>query len=187
LPTDPTAADSVNTLLINRDIKPGNYAVFVPGSAQEAKCWPAHNFASLAEKMVSQFGFSIIVVGTNAEKSITEKIVSGANVQVIDLAGLTSLPELVALFRSAKIVVSNDTGPGHIAAALGVPLVMIFGPSNPVRLLPYKRPETLAAVEPFGRGLKLQSNDPAHAIEAITVDQVYQKVCEQMEQKPNMR
>jgi lipopolysaccharide heptosyltransferase I len=187
LPTEPTVADSVNTLLINRDIKPDNYAVFVPGSAQEAKCWPAHNFASLAEKMVSQFGFSIIVVGTNAEKSITEKIVSGANVQVIDLAGLTSLPELVALFRSAKIVVSNDTGPGHIAAALGVPLVMIFGPSNPVRLLPYKRPETLAAVEPFGRGLKLQSNDPAHAIEAITVDQVYQKVCEQMEQKPNMR
>jgi heptosyltransferase-1 len=186
LPTDPAAADSVNTLLIHRDIKPGNYAVFVPGSAQKSKCWPAHNFASLAEKIVSQFGFSIILVGTNAEKAITEKIVSRANAQVADFAGLTTLPELVALFKAAKIVVSNDTGPGHIAAALGVPLVMIFGPSNPIRLLPYRRPETLAAVEPFERGLKLQSSDPAHAIEAITVDQVYQKVCEQIKQKPTL-
>jgi ADP-heptose:LPS heptosyltransferase len=99
---------------------------------------------------------------------------------VSDFVGLTSLPELVALFKQARIVVSNDTGPGHIAAALGTPLVMIFGPSNPIRLFPYRRPETLVAVEPFGRGPKLQSSDPAHAIEAITVDDVYQKVCEQM-------
>ena len=184
LPADPAAVDSVNRLLISRDIKPDNYAVFVPGSAHKSKCWPARNFASLAEKIVSQFGFSIIAVGTSDERAITGKIVSGANVKVIDFAGLTNLPELVALFRSAKIVVSNDTGPGHIAAALGVPLVMIFGPSNPIRLLPYRRPETLAAVEPFERGLKLQSSDPAHAIEAITVDQVYQKVCEQLSAQP---
>jgi ADP-heptose:LPS heptosyltransferase len=99
---------------------------------------------------------------------------------VTDFTGLTTLPELVALLKGARIVVSNDTGPGHIAAALGVPLAMIFGPSNPVRLFPYKRPETLAAVDPFGRGLKLQSSDPAHAIEAIGVDTVYEKVCEQI-------
>lgn len=180
LPHDPAAADSANRLLESHDIKPNNYAVFIPGSAHKSKCWPGHNFASLAEKMVSQFGLSIIAVGTKPEKAIIEKIVSQASVQVTDFAGLTSLPELMALFKQARIVVSNDTGPGHIAAALGVPLVMIFGPSNPIRIFPYRRPETLAAVNPFGRGLKLQSSDPAHAIEDITVDDVYQKVCEQM-------
>ncbi len=186
LPTEAAAADSANRLLISYHIKPDDYAVFVPGSAHKSKCWPAQNFTSLAEKMVSQFGLSVIVVGTGPEKTITERIVSGASVRVADFAGLTSLPELVALFKQARIVVSNDTGPGHIAAALGVPLVMIFGPSNPIRLLPYRRPETLAAVEPFGRGLKLQSSDPAHAIDAITVDEVYQKACEQMKQKPTV-
>jgi len=180
LPQDSAAADSANRLLESHDIKPNNYAVFVPGSAHKSKCWPEYNFASLAEKMVSQFGLSIIVVGTKAEKAIIEKIASQASVRVTDFAGLTSLPELVALFKQARSVVSNDTGPGHIAAALGVPLVMIFGPSNPIRLFPYRRPETLAAVNPFGRGLKLQSSNPAHAIEAITVDDVYQKVCEQL-------
>ncbi len=184
LPVDSGAADSADRLLTGHHIKRDDYAVFVPGSAHKSKCWPAQNFASLAEKMTSQFGLSIVVVGTRPEKTITERIVSGAGVLVTDLAGLTSLPELVVLFKQARIVVSNDTGPGHIAAALGVPLVMIFGPSNPIRLLPYRRPETLAAVEPFGRGLKLQSSDPAHAIEAITVDQVYQKVCEQLSSQP---
>lgn len=180
LPIDSSATESVNGLLHCHDIKRGKYAVLVPGSAQKSKCWPARNFAVLAEKMTSEFKLAIILVGAEAERPTTEEIVKGARVQVTDFAGLTSLPELAALFKTARIVVSNDTGPGHIAAALGVPLVMIFGPSNPVRLFPYKRPETLAAVDPFGRGLKLQSSDPAHAIDAITVDEVYKKVCEQI-------
>ena len=184
LPQDHTAVDSANRLLVSNDINPNNYAVFVPGSVHKDKCWPIERFAALADKISSQFGLSIIAVGTKPEKAIIEKIVSQASVRVTDFAGLTSLPELVALFKQARIVVSNDTGPGHIAAALGVPLVMIFGPSNPIRLFPYRRPETLAAIDPFGRGLKLQSSNPAHAIEAITVDNVYQKVCEQLSSQP---
>jgi heptosyltransferase-1 len=180
LPIESSAADSVSCLLQSHDIKPGNYAVFVPGSAQKSKCWPAHNFAALAEKMAAKFKLAIVLVGAQTEKPITAQIIRGTDAPVTDFTGLTSLPELVALFKTARIVVSNDTGPGHIAAALGVPLVMIFGPSNPVRLFPYKRPETLAAVDPFGRGLRLQSSDPAHAIDAITVDEVYEKVCEQI-------
>jgi ADP-heptose:LPS heptosyltransferase len=134
----------------------------------------------LAEKIMKGFGLSIIAVGTEPEKALIEEIVSCAKVPVINLAGRTSLGELVALLRQAAIVITNDTGPGHIAAALGVRLVMIFGPSNPIRLLPYRRAETLAAVEPFKRGLKLQSDNPAHAIDAISVDYVYQKFCEQL-------
>jgi heptosyltransferase-1 len=180
LPIDSSATDSVKGLLKTHGIRPDNYAVFVPGSAQKSKCWPTHNFAALAEKMAVEFGLSIILAGAEAERPITEEIINGTSARVTDFAGITSLPELTALFKTARIVVSNDTGPGHIAAALGVPLVMIFGPSNPVRLYPYKRPETLAAVDPFGRGLKLQSSDPAHAIDAITVDEVYERACEQI-------
>ena len=180
LPAEPSAVDSVGRMLKSHNVKSDNYAVFVPGSVHRYKCWPVEHFAGLANKIASRFGLSIVAAGTESEKSIVERLETIANVPIVNFAGQTSLGELIALLKAARVVVSNDTGPGHIAAALGMPLVMIFGPSNPVRLFPYRRPETLAAVEPFERGLKLHSSDPAHAIEAITVDDVYQKVCEQM-------
>jgi ADP-heptose:LPS heptosyltransferase len=76
--------------------------------------------------------------------------------------------------------VSNDTGPGHIAAALGVPLVMIFGRVNPARLAPYRRPHCVAAIEPFSRDFEIRSNKPKYDIKAVTVDYVYRKVREQL-------
>jgi ADP-heptose:LPS heptosyltransferase len=65
---------------------------------------------------------------------------------------------------------------------LGVPLVMIFGRSNPARVAPYARPQCVVAVEPNGRGLHPDSSDPKYDISKITVAQVYQKVCEQLNQ-----
>ncbi len=73
-------------------------------------------------------------------------------------------------------MVSNDTGPGHIAAATGVPIVMIFGPTNPARVCPYGRPESVVAIEPAGRGMKADSYDPKHNIRHIMVDEVLEKI-----------
>ena len=177
---DPGATDSVGRLLASHGIAHDNYAVLVPGSAHEDKRWPIERFASLADKISSQFHLSIIAVGAAPESSLVEKLRSLASVPITNLAGQTSLSELVALLRAAKLVVSNDTGPGHIAAALGMPLVLMFSWSNPARIAPYGRPECMVAREPYGRGLKIKSTDPKHNINNITVDEVYQKVCEQL-------
>jgi ADP-heptose:LPS heptosyltransferase len=80
-------------------------------------------------------------------------------------------------------VVSNDTGPGHIAAALSTPLVLMFSWSNPARIAPYERSECLVAREPYTRGLKIKSRDPKHNVDTITLDEVYQKVREQLKTK----
>jgi ADP-heptose:LPS heptosyltransferase len=77
--------------------------------------------------------------------------------------------------------VGNDTGPAHIAAALGVPLVIIFGRSNPVRIFPYGRPQCVAAVEPWSRGAKRNSTNPRYHISAVTLEDVYGKVLEQFQ------
>lgn len=183
-PTNPAAVDSVNRILSSHGIGTDNYAVFVPGSVHRDKCWPIERFAALAEKISSQFGLSIIATGTASEKSVVETLKDLANVPIANFAGQTSLSELIALLKAAKLVVSNDTGPGHIAAALGVPMVMIFGPSNPVRLFAYSRLQTVVAVDTFERGLDIRSTKPAHAIQAISVGHVYQKVCEQIKHKP---
>jgi ADP-heptose:LPS heptosyltransferase len=83
---------------------------------------------------------------------------------VANFAGLTNLPELIALLKGARLVVGNDTGPPHIAAALGTPVVVIFGRSNPARVAPYRREHSLVAVEPLQRGFKPDSADPRHSI-----------------------
>ena len=104
-----------------------------------------------------------------------------AKTGIINLAGQTTIRELTALLKSASLVVSNDTGPGHIAAGLGVPLVMIFGPVNPARLGPYGRPECVATVEPNTMGMAIDSRDPVYDISNITVGQVWEKVCRQLD------
>jgi len=179
-PQDPAAADSISKLLTSHGIRPDNYAVFVPGSAHTDKCWPIQRFAALADKISSRFHLPTVAVGTASEKDTVESLKNLANVPIANLAGQTSLSELVALLKAARLVVSNDTGPGHIAAALAVPLVMIFGRSNPARVAPYGRKNCVVAIEPDNRGLQPDSADPKHDIKAVTAAQVYQKVCEQM-------
>ena len=179
-PQDPAAADSISRLLTSHGIRADNYAVFIPGSAHSYKCWPTQRFAALADKISSQFHVSTVAAGTDSEKGTIENLKNLANVPIANLAGQTSLSELLALLKAARLVVSNDTGPGHIAAALSVPLVMIFGRSNPARVAPYARPQCVAAIEADSRGPETNSSDPKHDIKAVTPAQVYQKVCEQM-------
>jgi len=180
LPHHPEAADSVGRLLASYGVTPDNYVVFVPGSAHKDKCWPIERFGVLADRISSQFGLSIVAVGTAPEAGLVERLKTLANVPLTNLAGQTSLSELIVLLKTAKLVVSNDTGPGHIAAALGTPLVLMFSWSNPARIAPYERSECIVAREPHSRGLKIKSTDPKHNVDTITVDEVYQKVCEQL-------
>lgn len=109
-----------------------------------------------------------------------EQIGERAACPILSLAGQTSLPELVEVLRGARVVISNDTGPGHIAAALERPLVMMFSWSNPLRVGPYQRPECLVGRDLSDRGMAIKSTNPAHAVSHITLDEVYARVVEQL-------
>jgi len=180
LPVSKHTSDSANQLLGNRNIDPDNYAVIIPGSTHTHKCWPVERFAEIADKITNNFNLPIIATGTLPENAIIEQLQSMANVPVLNLAGRTSLPQLTALLKNSKLVVSNDTGPGQLAGALAAPLVIIFGPSNPIRIFPYGRKHCVAAVEPYTRGLAIKNNDPRYDINAVSIDLVYEKVCEQL-------
>jgi len=180
LPSDPAAAQSVSGKLADHNISPDNYAVFAAGSAHSDKCWPVERFADLAGRVSSQFGLSIVAVGAASQTRAVDSLANLADVPIANFAGRTSISELIALIRNARLVVSNDTGPGHIAAALDKPLVLIFGRSNPARVTPYRRKECVVAIEPDSRGLNSDSTDPKHDIKAVTVDQVFQKVSHQL-------
>ncbi|MBN2271641.1 MAG: lipopolysaccharide heptosyltransferase I [Sedimentisphaerales bacterium] len=176
LPRDAPAEKSVERLLAANGINSRRYAVLVPGSAHSNKCWPVERFAELSAKLSAEHDLSVIASGSLSEAPLAQSLVESADVTVTNLAGRTSLTELIALLRNAALVVSNDTGPGHIAAALGRPLVMIFGRSNPARVGPYRRDNTVVAIDPKGRGHLPDSTNPIYDIRLITLDDVYQKV-----------
>ena len=176
LPRDAAAEKSVKRLLAANGITSQRYAVLVPGSAHADKCWPIDRFTELAGTLSSKHDLSVIAAGGPSEAPLVQSLLQSADVPITNLVGRTSLAGLIALLRDASLVVSNDTGPGHIAAALGRPIVMIFGRSNPARVAPYGRDNTIVAIDPKGRGPLPDSRNPIHNIRLITLDDVYQKV-----------
>ena len=171
---------AVKRLLAQQGVGPDGYVVLVPASSDPDKCWPAERFATIADMISTEMGLAVVACGTAAEGRAIEEVQRFARTAVVNLAGRTSVPELVAVLRGARLVVSNDTGPGHMAAALGVPLVMLFSWSNPARIAPYRRPQCMVAREPFGRGGRIRSHNPEHLVRTITVEEVCEKVREQL-------
>jgi heptosyltransferase-1 len=181
LPDTDADKRAVLGLLEEKAVDPARYAVFIPGSAHDTKCWPHERFAQLAERLHHDYGLPVVAIGTESEAPAIDLIVQAATTPVINLAGQTPLKTLCALLRHARLVVSNDTGPGHMASALGVPLVMLFSWSNPARIYPYGRPECMAAIDPFSRNPNvIKSKNPKHNVTHITVDMVWKKVQQQM-------
>ena len=178
---NPKAKASVKKLLSEQGVDRDNYVVFIPSSAHRDKCWPVERFAELAAKIHSRYKLPAVAIGTKSEADMVAELESMSNGRVVNLAGRTSLLELTELLRDAKLVVSNDTGPGHIAAALSRPLVFIFGLSNPARVGPYGMKESVVAIEPDSRPMEFKSNDPKYDIRNIMVNDVYSKVCEQLQ------
>ena len=109
------------------------YIVLVPGARWETKIWPAENFG----KVASLLPVRSVVVGSGGDKGIAEKVVGSSRGRAVSVAGKTSLTELIEIMRGARLAISNDSGPMHIAAAFGVPVVAIFGPTSPERTGPY--------------------------------------------------
>ena len=174
------ATDAVRALMEDSGLEPGRFAVLIAGAAHETKRWPVDRFAAVAEHIVNKYGLAVAAVGSPGEKKIIAALQQAGVVPIADLCGRTTIPQLVALLAQAALVVSNDTGPGHIAAALRRPTVLIFGPTNPAWVGPYQQPEAIAAVEPQQRGSAIRSRRPAHRIDQVSLRMVLGAVDRQM-------
>ncbi|MFZ2650011.1 MAG: lipopolysaccharide heptosyltransferase II [Burkholderiaceae bacterium] len=113
------------------------YWVFAPGAEYgAAKCWPAEHFAALARALFERDATPVLLLGSPKEAALCEAIAGSAAPACRVLAGKTTLLEAMALIAAARGVVSNDSGLMHIAAALGVPQVAIFGSTSPLHTPP---------------------------------------------------
>ncbi len=175
------AVEPVNRLLTEHSIGGRRFVVFVPSAAHEIKCWPVEHFAALADRITQDYGMPVAAVGSAKEKALIDEIVLAANVPIANFAGLTNLPKLTALLDKASLVVTNDTGPGHMAVALSTPTIMIFGPTNPSRIRPYGRADSVAAIDPDSRPQTIECRIPKYSIGAVTVDHVYGLVAKHLQ------
>ena len=110
----------------------GRYALVNPGAAWPNKRWPAARLAALAAELRARHGLTSVVLWGPGEEALASEVVAGAGGAAL-LSPPTSVADLVALSRGAALMVSGDTGPLHIAAAVGTPIVGIFGPTRPAR------------------------------------------------------
>lgn len=119
-----------------RDVVGGRYALLNPGAAWPNKRWPAERFAALAALLRARHQLRSVVLWGPGERELAEAIVAQANGAAV-LSPATRIADIMALAREAALMVSGDTGPTHIAAAVSTPIVGIFGPTRPERNGPW--------------------------------------------------
>ena len=157
------------------------YAVLNPGAGWASKRWPVERFAAVAAGLQDRFGLrSVVAWAPGEERKWAEEIVSQANGAAV-LAPPTTLVELTALCREAKIFISGDTGPLHLAAAVGTPCVALFGASDAQRNGPYgHQHRALQPVKLVGSSRMRRTADNG-AVAAISVDHVVGAACSILE------
>ncbi len=102
-----------------------------------AKCWPVERFAALADCLMAELNAQIILIGAASERANAESVIQQMNQRgAVNLAGETTMAELIGLLARCNLLVTNDTGPAHVAAALGTPTLTIFGPTNEFETAP---------------------------------------------------
>jgi heptosyltransferase-1 len=116
---------------------PRPWLVVAPGSRWLTKQWPAAYFAELARRALSTVGGSIILVGVAEDRPLSATVATSVRGSVVDLTGKTSLPRLTAILSLADMMIANDTGPLHLAAALGLPCIAPYTCTKTVKHGPY--------------------------------------------------
>jgi lipopolysaccharide heptosyltransferase I len=115
---------------------PNGYAIVNPGAAWPNKRWPPARFGALAAAMSREHGLRSIVLWGPGEEALASAVVA-ASEGAADAAPSTTIPDIVAVAQGARLMVSGDTGPLHIAGAVGTPIVALFGPTYPERNGPW--------------------------------------------------
>ncbi|MDI9569407.1 MAG: lipopolysaccharide heptosyltransferase II [Pseudomonadota bacterium] len=152
-----------------------------PVALWPTKLWRADLFAALAERIVRELDLSVVITGSRQEQGYVAAIVRDLKTRrAIDLAGQTSLRDLACLYRRASLVVTTDSGPMHIAAAVGTPVVALFGPTDPRRTGPYGPGHAVIRRELPCSPCFRKTCPTRECMEGIGVDEVWEAVREKL-------
>jgi heptosyltransferase-1 len=146
------------------------YIVLSPGGGWRSKCWPAERFGKLASRILEELKLPCVVNAGPGEDDLVRSVLAAAGAARPATYG-GNLGELMALLRNASAVVAGDTGPLHLADALGAPVVAIFGPTDPARNGPYRHSGVVLRWEGAGTTYK-RGSEPHESLLHVSVDEV---------------
>ena len=168
LPIDPIAEIWCDKWLAERGID--RFVLMNPGAGWGAKCWPAERFATVAAEL-SPMGFATVVNIGPGESKLANAFSSDASARVFPMTG--SIGQLIACTRRASLFIGGDTGPLHLAAALNIPVVGIYGPTNPARNGPYGT-RAIVLRHPASKRDHTRRSEPETGLLTITAKDVLQ-------------
>jgi heptosyltransferase-2 len=148
-----------------------------PGSINSrAKRWPAERYAALGDKLIDELDAQVVLIGSAAELEVSRAVNDQMRNKAVMLTGQTDLAELVAILSLVDLLVTNDTGPAHIASALGRPTLVIFGPTNPLTTRPFSPFGEIVRHPPDCAPCMLRDCPIDHrCMTAITPDEVFER------------
>jgi len=148
-------------------------AIGAGASYGSAKCWPPSRFAEMASRLQSQSDADVILFGTSAEAAVSSAISAGMRRPPIDLTGRTAIADLPALLSQCHLFIGNDSGAMHVAAAVGLPIVAVFGPTDPEGTAPVTPRCSIVQQKPYCSPCFLRRCPTDHrCMTAITADMV---------------
>jgi lipopolysaccharide heptosyltransferase II len=161
--------------------------VINPGSDWPAKRWPIERYAEVVQRLNTSFPqVEFGIIGTQGERELAHFIKENAGEKVFILSGKTPLELLPAILEKASLVLTNDSGPAHIARAVGTPVVILAGPSEPAYMTIHGRNESLVIQHPVPCTPCLKySCDRQDCWKAITVDEVVEALSHILRKKGN--
>jgi heptosyltransferase-2 len=150
-----------------------------PGSINSrAKRWPAERYAALGDRFIEETGANILLIGSVAELDVSLAVSKHMRREPLMLTGKTDLAQAVAILSLVDLLVTNDTGPAHIASALGRPTLVIFGPTNPLTTRPLSPVAENLRHPPDCAPCMLRDCPIDHrCMTAITPDEVFARAC----------
>jgi ADP-heptose:LPS heptosyltransferase len=136
-PLVPDAVQKAKALIVDAGGRAdGSFAVVAPGAGWPGKCWPPERFAAVGDVLGAEFGLGVVLVGSRGEQELADAVRRQMSASAVNLAGRTDLDTLAGVLRLGRLFIGNDSGPLHMAAALGVRTVSFFGPTFPDKWAP---------------------------------------------------
>ncbi len=183
IPIQPAAKKKVDEFLHGRDIQTNGLIAINPMARWATKLWEPERFAHLAERIKKELSCDIVFTGGFDDRSIIQGIIDNMNENVLNMAGKTNLKELAYLYSNCDLLISTDSGPMHIAAAMGCSTIALFGPTAPWRTGPYGKGHVIIRDEiACSPCFKKKCNHRTCMIN-ISVDRVFDTVTKAMKER----
>lgn len=160
-----------------------------PGSINSrAKRWPAERYAALADRLIDELDVEVLLIGSAAERDVSAQVASYMRHPPIVATGTTDLSNVTAMLSLVDLLVTNDTGPAHIASALGRSTLVIFGPTNPLTTRPFSSAGEIIRQPPVCAPCMLRDCPIDHrCLTAITADEVFERARALLGMSPNLQ